>query len=342
MNIVQFSRLIGISTATVSRAFHEPDKLRGTTLARVLREARRWGYFPNPAGRVLVRGKHDTLGMVWPLEVEGAEAVFAQRILAAVTRALVEYDQDLLLCPIDRSTPPTVAHARRTIQRSKCDAWLLLYPRDEDPLIGSLRDSRRPVISLMGRLKTVSWWKNITLNQAAWVKDALCRLQKGGARHVVFLGCRPGEPDHHERMRQFQHWASRCFSRSSVKIPPWPVRPSDLVTWLKKGKPDAILAVDDLTALAALRACHRLSIHVPSQLQLIGFDDHPESAISKPRLTTYRQPLETMAKAAVRLALGLRIPSCIFHPTFVPGDTIRISDRGHVVNGNPTSNRESD
>lgn len=76
MNIVQFAKIAGFSTATISRAFHEPEKTRPETRERILDLADKLGYYPSASGRALVKGRYDAMGLVWPLEVEGAGVPF--------------------------------------------------------------------------------------------------------------------------------------------------------------------------------------------------------------------------------------------------------------------------
>lgn len=323
MNIIQFARRVGVSTATVSRAFHEPAKLQAKTLEFVLREAHRLHYYPSHIGRTLVRGRSDTIGLVWPIEVEGTYAIFAQRTLAAVAAALVRHNQDLFLCPVNRQSPAAIAHARRSIQRATCDAWLVLYPREDDPLISSLKESFRPVVLLMGKLNSMPAWKSVRVDQGHWIRDALERLKRGRARRVALLGCRPGEPDHQQRVARFRAMAPRYFSWSTIFAPGWPVKPAQVAEWFQRERPDAILGVDDLTALAALAALQDLGVAVPEKVQLIGFDDHPDGAAAKPRLASYRQPLEAMLDTAVRLAMRGRVMQELFHPLFMSGQTLR-------------------
>ncbi|XHR30479.1 MAG: LacI family DNA-binding transcriptional regulator [Chthoniobacteraceae bacterium] len=323
MNIVEFAKIAGLSTATISRAFHEPDKIRPETRKRVLELADQHGYYPNSSGRALVKGRHDVLGLVWPLEVEGVAAPFAQRVLAALTQQLVSHDLDLLICPVDRRQPDTMEHARRTIQRSRCDGWILLYPRPDDLLIRSLRASRKPVICLMGGLSACPEWKAITLDQHAWMEDALARLKKSGARRVLFLGCRAQEPDHEERLEVFKALARQYFGKQVWILPGWPCQPDEVGALLKAEKIDAVIGVDDTAALIAAEACRRGRLEIPSQVQIIGIDDSAEAARATPSLASYRQPLDEMTEAAVALAMGNRVRSRKFTATFVPGGSVR-------------------
>jgi len=325
MNIVEFAKIAGISTATVSRAFHEPKKTRPETRQRVLDLADQLGYYPSASGRALVKGRHDVLCLVWPLEVEGAGALFAQRVLAALTQQLVSNDLDLLICPVDRQRTATVEHARRTVQRSRCDAWILLYPRPNDPLIRSLRTSRKPVICLMGGLEECPEWKSVTLNQSAWIDDALARLREQGARRVLFLGCRQGEPDHEERLSAFRELAPKHFGNNFLDLPAWPLDEASVGAWIAKEKVDAVIGVDDSAALTAARACQQRGISIPKQLQIIGIDDSSDAARATPSLATFRQPLDEMTGCAVELALGKRVRSRKFEAVFVPGGSVRHS-----------------
>ena len=325
MNIVEFAKIAELSTATISRAFHEPEKIRPETRQRVLALADKLGYYPSASGRALVKGRHDVLGLVWPLEVEGAGALFAQRVLASLTQQLVSNDLDLLICPVDRHRPATLEHARRTVLRSRCDAWLLLYPRPNDPLIHTLRAGRKPVICLMGGLAECPEWKSVTLDQRVWVEDALARLRSQGARRVLFLGCRREEPDHEERLAAFTKIAPRYFGKNFRSHSVWPLDDAKVGALLAREKADAVIGVDDSAALTALRACRQSGIDVPGKMQIIGIDDSLEAARATPPLATFRQPLDEMTGCAVHLALGRRGRSRKFEAAFVPGGSIRQS-----------------
>ena len=318
MNIFEFSKKAGVSTATVSRAFHEPEKVLDATRIHVLSLADQLGYYPNASGRALVRGRHDVLGLIWPLEVEGVEAFFAHRILAAVTSHLVKLDLDLLICPVDRRLDSTLSHAHRTLMRSRCDSWILLYPRRNDVLISSLEKSGKPVVCLMGSIPECPTWKCINLNQQSWIEDALQRMKAAGCRKVLLFGSRFGEPDHEERVAVFLKFAPEYFGSQVRSIPGWPPDADRLHHELSSGNCDAIIGVDDDAALFALDVCLRAGLSVPDQVKVVGIDNIPEAQFSSPPLTTYRQPLDEMTECAIELTLSTQMRSRVFDAVFVP------------------------
>lgn len=71
------------------------------------------------------------------------------------------------------------------------------------------------------------------------------------------------------------------------------------------GRPTAIFAANDLSAIATLQVAAELGISVPDELSVIGFDNIPESAICTPPLTTVEQPIRQMGQQAVQLLIQL-------------------------------------
>ena len=54
-----------------------------------------------------------------------------------------------------------------------------------------------------------------------------------------------------------------------------------------------------------LRAARERKLDVPRDLSVIGFDDSPEATWAAPALTTVRQPLREMGRAAARRLMEL-------------------------------------
>lgn len=69
-------------------------------------------------------------------------------------------------------------------------------------------------------------------------------------------------------------------------------------------RPTAIFAASDEMAMGVMARAQQLGYNVPRDLAVAGFDDFPESRLSYPALTTVRQPVESIAKAAVFAATG--------------------------------------
>jgi DNA-binding LacI/PurR family transcriptional regulator len=66
-----------------------------------------------------------------------------------------------------------------------------------------------------------------------------------------------------------------------------------------------VMCASDPMALGAIRAAKRAGLVVPRDLSVVGYDDSAFMNCTEPPLTTVRQPIEAMGKAAVDLLVGL-------------------------------------
>ncbi|MGW5008513.1 LacI family DNA-binding transcriptional regulator [Streptomyces parvulus] len=102
---------------------------------------------------------------------------------------------------------------------------------------------------------------------------------------------------------------------------------------LERGVTGIICASDPL-ALGAVRAARRRGLHVPDDVSVIGYDDSAFMTCTEPPLTTVRQPIEVMGRAAVDLLCaqiqGTEVPhrELLFEPELVVrGSTAQVADR---------------
>jgi LacI family transcriptional regulator len=64
--------------------------------------------------------------------------------------------------------------------------------------------------------------------------------------------------------------------------------------------PRAVVCGNDQMALGMLDEFGRAGVRVPADVLVSGFDGIEETRLSSPRLTTVRQPMEELGRAAVR------------------------------------------
>ncbi|MCX4547716.1 LacI family DNA-binding transcriptional regulator [Streptomyces sp. NBC_01267] len=100
---------------------------------------------------------------------------------------------------------------------------------------------------------------------------------------------------------------------------------------LDRGVTGVICASDPL-ALGAVRAARRRGLSVPGDISIVGYDDSAFMNCTDPPLTTVRQPIEAMGRAAVELLSvqigGRAVPSdeLLFEPELVVrGSTAQVS-----------------
>jgi DNA-binding LacI/PurR family transcriptional regulator len=84
-----------------------------------------------------------------------------------------------------------------------------------------------------------------------------------------------------------------------------------------------IVCASDVLAMGAIRAARRRGLSVPADISVIGYDDSALMTCMDPPLTTVRQPIEAMGRAAVDMLVAqidkARVPNdeLLFEPELV-------------------------
>ena len=76
-------------------------------------------------------------------------------------------------------------------------------------------------------------------------------------------------------------------------------------TRLVKQGVTGIVCASDILALGAIRAVRRAGLTVPGDVSVIGYDDSAMMNCTDPPLTTVRQPIDAMGRAAVDMLVAL-------------------------------------
>ena len=137
------------------------------------------------------------------------------------------------------------------------------------------------------------------------VEQAIGHLLSLGHREIGVL---LGKPDHVPSRRKLE--SARAFAdRHGLALPD--SRVVHALYSLESGQAGAarllqtgvtaIVCASDLLALGAVRAIRRAGRAVPDDVSVTGFDDSTFMSLTDPPLTTVRQPIEAMGRAAVDL-----------------------------------------
>ncbi len=70
-----------------------------------------------------------------------------------------------------------------------------------------------------------------------------------------------------------------------------------------EARPSAVFAVNNMTAVGAMKAVREAGLKVPDDISLVCFDDVQHLAVVAPFLTVIDQPAETMGSVAAQLLL---------------------------------------
>lgn len=320
MNLTQVAKQLGVSTATVSNAFNRPDQLSAKLRDRILTEAAELGYHgPNLAARLLRKGESGVIGvmMVDSLSYSFSDPV-ASQLLQGIAEVLVENGKQMLL----------LSSALNSAEQSSAESLpdgFILYGALQGDSFNQIKRLGKPIVKVDFQSDT-SHSVNIDNEAAAFTiaKHAF----NGQKQKVAILGLRLVESSRvcrltpqdlltefhdvaHNRLKGYLRAASAVNIEVGANqiwhVPINNAETAEVAVREVLGQseiPKVILCMSDVIALTALRVANELSIKIPEQVRITGFDDIPEASRAVPALTTICQQSIEKGRVAAKLLLN--------------------------------------
>jgi DNA-binding LacI/PurR family transcriptional regulator len=288
---------VGVSRTTVSNAYNRPDQLAPELRDRILGTARELGYCgPDPAARRLRSGRRDAVGL---LVSDGLSRTFtdpaSMMLLQGIARATEDAGVALVLVP-----------ERDGVRDAVVDAFCLLSLAAEHPSVAAARERGVPLVVVDGP----------RIDGHAFVGSEDRRGARLAVEHLLALGHRrfallATSAVHLDRLAGYREaleaagieWAAVPRHELSDDLPERGLEGARRAL-AADPRPTALVAATDQLALGALQAAREAGLRVPDDVSVVGFDDVPAAAWSRPALTTVRRPLFEKGEVAGRLLSG--------------------------------------
>lgn len=154
---------------------------------------------------------------------------------------------------------------------------------------------------------------SIRVDNSIGLRDAMNHLlEEHHRQRVAFIQGTPNNIDAEERFAVY----CECLDAHGYTFDPNLVCPGDFTYYSaitavntllddRKVPFDAIVAANDEMALMVISELQKRGIGVPEDVAVVGFDNVDSSRLSRPSLTTVRQPVFEMGKKALELAIRL-------------------------------------
>ncbi|MFK4761759.1 LacI family DNA-binding transcriptional regulator [Microbacterium sp. ZW T5_45] len=320
----------GVSIATVSRVLRLPDAVRPATRERVLAAVSELGYVPSGSARGLAERRTGVLGLYFP-GFDAAEEAPELDVLAedaATVGFTVDREADaehasgmlfldevlrgaeleawkrgfVLMIGVGRDDP-----TRETVRdiAGRVDGLMVLAQSVPDDVLARLAQ-RIPVVVLSGPPRGDRYDHVTVSNAEAMAEVTRLVLAEADRGRIAFLAGPEDSPDGAERWDGF----AAAVSAAGMSIDEVVVVRGDFtresgrraVAELLEGGPlSALIAANDQMALGAIEAFRAQGVRVPEDVLVSGFDGIEEAATARPALTTVRQPMTDLGRAAVQL-----------------------------------------
>lgn len=290
----------GLSPAAVSYALRGIQVSEETQL-RVRKVASELGYEAHPIARALAIGRTGMVGILGP----SLEDLWQQRLVAEAGRALLAHDRYALI--LDAGGDPARQRVLAAQLRDQQVDGLILSPVDpSDDFWIELADSLA-VVSIGDALDGAAAAGEVLFDNRTGVRGALEHLEALGHRRIAVLRP-PGSPTTDRPAEVYVGAeAERLGLDVSVVSAPYELEEAtgvarEVLTAARR--PTATFCFSDSIAYGVYAAARDLDLAIPRDLSVIGYDDHPVSALLGPPLTSFAWDSERLVEVAVGMILA--------------------------------------
>lgn len=300
---------LGVSVSLVSRVLSGTASGIGIcqdTIDRVLREAGRRNYSPNPHAQALKGLPPKTLGVL----VTDFEDPFLAVILNQLQRLSQPLAYTLFVHGFDVEDSADPSTSTNGLRKFNPDGFIWIGSGLGADQVKALTALERPVVHI-GSGPEFPNVGHLLVDETAAAKLFCAEVYKRGHRRIALLA--DALPVHRDRLDIFL----TEIRRRGLAVPnEWIVKADSMgdeggelaaehliAACSPDRRPSVIFAAGDVVAFGALRTLHRQGWAVPADCSLVGFDDIPPSRLLVPRLATIAQPVATMAQKALDLLI---------------------------------------
>ncbi len=302
VTIKDVAKLAGVSIATASVAINQKSGVSAKARKSVSDAVEKLGYKPNHYARRLITKRSKTVGLI----VSDILNPFFGLVIRNIQHDIEKLGYTLLL---------GVSNEQITMEKKIVDYFvemdiegLIIVPSlEKEPDLGHLYNLKKlgiPFVFITTYYKQIE--ADIIMSDLGEGSYQLTKyLLENGKEKIYFLyGFNNLELSRLRLtgfIRAFKEYGMNYRDTQIVECyPDYSNGYSVTKKVLAQEKPDAIITVNDMVALGAIKCLKDSNIKVPDEISVAGYDDLLYASILDTPLTTVKQPIEDICKESVR------------------------------------------
>jgi LacI family repressor for deo operon, udp, cdd, tsx, nupC, and nupG len=299
------ARVAEVSTATVSRALSNPERVSEKTRRLVIEAIEQTGYAVNQTARNLRRRQTGAIVVLVP----NLGNPFFSKILAGIEATASRAGLNVLIADT-RQPHVNPGQLSEYLYNNRADGLLLLDGSLPDTFFADLRRTTPPIVFCC-EWNDDTGLPSVRFDNAGGEALAVRHLHALGHRAIGHIRGPEDNVLTHERARGFE----RALSDLGLPLrPDWifegdfslAAGASTARRWLELvDRPTAVTASSDQMACGFIAELHRNGVSVPADVSVVGFDDIDIAEQFIPALTTVRQPRIEIGETAAAALIAL-------------------------------------
>jgi LacI family transcriptional regulator len=303
MTVQQIAKRAKVSTATVSRTINGIRTVDPVLARRVWRVIEQVGYYPNTHARTLVSGRSRIFGLIVP-EITNP---FFPEIVQTFTELGIMHQYQVFLSFLAQDSLLAEKCARQMIER-RVDGVALLTFGAENALVEIFARQNVPVF-VVDMESADSLVKSARNDYEHGIRQAVQHLAALGHQRIAFIN----GPEHLKTAVQRKDAFLECMREIGLPASGHLLIDGDhtMAAGMRaisiladlQDRPSAVVCSNDMTAIGVMRQAFDLSLDVPRDLSVVGFDDIRLAQFMIPPLTTVQLSQFEIADIAFKTLL---------------------------------------
>jgi len=323
-SIVEVARKAGVSPATVSRAFNQPELLKPDTLARIEAVARNDGFRPNRVGRSLRAGSTRTIGLLLPTL---GNPVFAECFEGAERHAR-KAGYSVMMSTTSYAPEVEVMAAQTFIDHQVDGLILTVGAPARNKALSLLQAAGMPHVLAYNESGAHPF---VSVDNHAAARDMLAELAALGHRRIAVVTGPLSASDRARRRLEGARVEAAELGLDEVGHLVMPAHTEASLDSLREAlrgpeAPTALFCSNDLLAASVITHLVAMGLSVPRDLSVCGFDGMAIGGLMVPPLTSVEQPSRDIGATACAHLLtrlsGGHPPSVRLPHRILPGGTV--------------------
>ncbi len=304
ITIKDIAKALNISASTVSRALKDHPDISRETKDAVNNLAAKLKYKPNAVALSLKNSRTNTIGVIIPEVVH----YFFSSVISGIEDIAYESGYNVMVCQSNERYEREIINAQ-ALESNRVEGLLVSLSKETHDLthLQNLQEKGIPIV-FFDRAPEDIEVDRVIIDDRKAAYNATCHLIDTGCKRIAHLatqqtlgigirrfeGYKQALEDHGIPFREDFVVIADSFelagdaTRNLMHLPT---------------PPDAIFAVNDMTAVGVMKTLQRMSIAVPQKVAIIGFSAGFFSDITTPTLSSVDQHGYEMGVEAAKLLL---------------------------------------
>ena len=295
------ARVAGVSQSAVSRAFRPGLSVSNKTKEKVMKAAKKLNYKPNAIARMLITQRSGMVAVI----ISSISNLIYPELLSRLTDQLSNQNVKVLLFTLDGSEQ--LEELLEQVWTYQVDGVIALAAHFDYRDIAQFEQHHIPVV-LYNRQVPEYPVNTVCVDHEQGLRQLVdLLLDSGNKKFLVLSGPTESDVANDRRTIAIRHLARRGVEDVPILYGDFSYQSGKdcFAEWMQGNDiPDAVICSNDSMAIGCIdeaRGVH--DIKIPEQMSVVGFDGIHAAFWSGYELTTIRQPVNQMAKAAVNILM---------------------------------------